>query len=159
MRNIKRIKLHLGLLRQGANREAVGQIIPQMRRLVVGRVLPRHPHSIDVVVHQGGHSHLRGFDGGKDVESGAVGSVPQNQFLAPVAQQVGLQVGVFLREVARARVVVLVQTLPVDCELRRPVAVPFVNPVAIEQFVLRVAIPIDAEVHRCAAGCCHILTR
>ena len=68
----------------------VGQIEAEVRRLVVGRVLPGHAHAVGVVVHQRRHAVVCGDVGGEDVQRAAGAGIPEDELLAPVAEQVGL---------------------------------------------------------------------
>jgi len=54
----------------------IGQIVAQMRWLVIGRILPADAETVDVVVHQCGHSIGRGDVGGEDVQMGSITGVP-----------------------------------------------------------------------------------
>ena len=76
-----------------------------MRGLVVARVLPCHGHAVVVVLHKAGHAVAAGLGGGEDEQVGRCLAVPQHQFLAPVAEDVGLQARRGLGGVARLRVV------------------------------------------------------
>ncbi len=84
----------------GKGNRMVGQVIAEARRLVVAHVLPSHTHPVHVVVHQRRHAVVRGRIGGEDVEVGGIARVPVDDFLAPVAEEVSLQVGRGLRPVA-----------------------------------------------------------
>ena len=62
-----------------------------MGRLIVGRVLPADGEAVDVVVHQRGYSVWRRDVGGEDVQVGSVARIPEDDFFAPVAEEVSLQ--------------------------------------------------------------------
>lgn len=47
----------------------IGQIISQMRRLVISHILPCHTHAVYMVVHQGGHTVIGGGNSGIDIQS------------------------------------------------------------------------------------------
>ena len=125
---------------------AVGEEVAEVWRLVVGYVLPGDAHAVGVVVHEGGHAEIGGFGGGEDIQRGCIGGVPENDFLTPVAKDVGLQVGRGLRSVAGRRTAVVVGVLALDVETGGTVAVPLVDFCAVEELVLQVAVPVDAEV-------------
>ena len=56
----------------------VGQIVAQMWRLVVGRILPCDGETVDVVVHQRGYSVWRRDVGGEDVQVGGIAAIPKD---------------------------------------------------------------------------------
>ena len=58
--------------------------------LVVGIILPGYTHSIGVVVHKTGHTVGSPVASGEDVDGAGVGGIPKDEFLAPVAKDVGL---------------------------------------------------------------------
>ena len=71
-----------------------------MWRLVVCGVLPCYAHTVGMVVHQGRHA-VDGRDVGcEDIYRAAVGRVPEEYFLAPVTEEVGLQIRGFLGAIA-----------------------------------------------------------
>ena len=93
-------------------------------------------------MHQGGHTVGGRRVGGVDVECGVVVCRPQDDFLAPVAEEVGLQIWCRLGAVAAAGAVETQTGGDIAA------AVPFADGSTVEQFVLQVAIPVDAEIHR-----------
>src|SRR4051812_17522343 len=64
------------------------EVEADMRRLVVGAVLPRHGQPVNRIVHQGVAAMLGRDRRGEDAELLVVGG-PENHFLAPVAEDVG----------------------------------------------------------------------
>ena len=68
----------------------IGQIIPQMRRLVIAYILPGHSHPIDMVVHQGWNPIVRRDIGGEDIEMRGIALIPIDDFLSPVAEEISL---------------------------------------------------------------------
>ncbi len=91
--------------------EQVGQVVAEVRRLIVSHVLPSHAHTINRIVHQSGHTEARLHVGCEDVEVSRVAAVPQYQFLTPVAKDVGQEVGRLLGAVAGVRMVDVVEVL------------------------------------------------
>jgi hypothetical protein len=85
--------------------QIVGKAIPQVRGLVVGGVLPHDAHAINMVLHEAGYFVLRGLGGGIDKQCACLGIaivivLEKDEFLAPIAQDVGLQTGGSLGAVA-----------------------------------------------------------
>ena len=81
----------------------VGQIVAQVWRLVVGRVLPADAHTIGMVMHQGGHTVVGGCVSRVNGQAGlSVAGSPEDDLLTPVAQNIGREVGRVLRTVASA---------------------------------------------------------
>ncbi len=129
--------------------DVVGEVIPQMRRLVVSHVLPRHAHAVHVVVHEGGHAVTGGICRGVDVDGATVGEAPQNQFLAPVAKEVGGEAGSGFGAVAGGRSAEGAQGVAPEAETHDGCLAlfPLGDLDVVEQFLLGVAIPEDAEIH------------
>ena len=132
-------------------RIAVGQIVAKVRRLIVGHVLPCNTHAIGMVVHQRWNTIVGGFVRREHVKRGTVALIPKDDFLAPIAEDVGLQVRRVLGAVARRRVAIVVRILTANVEASGATAVPTVYRRSIEELLLQVAIPEDAEVHRCTS--------
>ena len=81
--------------------EYIGQIVAEVWRLVVARILPRDAHTIEMIGHEAGDGILGRGDGAVDVEGGFIRSIPHHDFFAPVAVDVGYQAGSCLCVVAR----------------------------------------------------------
>ena len=81
----------------------VGQIVSEVRRLIVAYILPSHSHAIHMVVHQGRHSIIGRRIGGEDIEMRGIALIPVDDLLSPITEQVGLKVGSCLRPVATYR--------------------------------------------------------
>ena len=57
---------------------SVGQIVAEMRGLVVGGILPTDGETVDVVVHQRWYGIGRGDVGGEDVQVGGIAAIPKD---------------------------------------------------------------------------------
>ena len=102
-----------------------GQIVAEVRGLVVAHVLPCHCHTVGVVVHEGGDTVGSGTVGGEDVEMRGIGDIPEDKLLAPVAHEVSLKIRSGLGPVARTRIAHLVKHFSVAQRQRlSPPAVP-----------------------------------
>ena len=116
-----------------------------MRRLVIGHVLPGNAHAVMRVVHQGVHAVIRRDRSAENRNHGGVAARTQDKFFAPVAEQIGYEARVLLCSVVRSG---LVYVAVGEVAVRLLVlGAPLVY-CAVEQFVLQVAVEIDAEVHR-----------
>ena len=123
----------------------VGQVVAQVRRLVVGHVLPGDTHAVVRVVHQGVHAVIRLDRSAENRNHGSVAAGAQNKFFAPVTEQVGHEARVLLCSVVRGG---LVHVAVGEVAVRLLVlGAPLVY-CTVKQFVLQVAVEIDAEVHR-----------
>ena len=80
--------------------DVVRQIVAKVRRLVVGSILPSYAHTVCMIMHQCGDGIVGGSPRGIDVYLGRIVQVPQNELLAPITQDVGLQTGRGLGSVA-----------------------------------------------------------
>ena len=69
-----------------------------------------------MVVHKRGNAPLGSIGRGVDVEGGAVGRAPQHDFLTPVAEEVGGQVGCGFGAVAGGGVAVGAQGVAAETE-------------------------------------------
>ena len=97
-----------------------------MRGLIVRHILPRHTQAIDRVVHQSDQPMLCGDGGCEYQQLAGVLLVVEHHLFAPVAEQVGLEVGVLLCAVdARASKCLKINYLV------SAVAVPFADSVAV----------------------------
>lgn len=57
---------------------SVGQIVAEMRGLVVGGILPTDGETVDVVVHQRWYGIGCGDVGGEDVQVGGIAAIPKD---------------------------------------------------------------------------------
>ena len=69
----------------------VGQVIAEVWGLVVADVLPSDAHAVDVVVHEGGYAVAGALDGRVETAHRGVCLAPENDLLAPVAEEIGHQ--------------------------------------------------------------------
>jgi len=125
----------------------VGEIVAEMRRLVVCHILPADAHAVSVVVHEGWHTNGGGLIGGEYLQGAAVGWVPKNHFLSPVTEDVARKIRCVLGAIASGCAVVRHRVG--SCDIDRIAAGGGVvsDVVAIEQFVVNVVSPINAEIH------------
>ena len=72
--------------------ETIGQIVAEMRRLVVRHVLPCHAHAVEVIVHEGWCCIAGLYVGCEDIECRRIGAVPEDKFFTPVTEEVGYNV-------------------------------------------------------------------
>ncbi len=73
--------------------ERLLEVIAEVGRLVVAYVLPCDSHAILTFLHQSGHLVFGGNGGGEDEQVGVGAAVMEYYFLAPVTEEVGLEVG------------------------------------------------------------------
>jgi len=120
----------------------VGQVVTEVRRLVVTHVLPHDGEAIDVVLHQRRNAIIGGDVCSENVDARTIRRVEKDEFLAPIAQQIGLQTRGGFRAVASGGVVETrdgsrSRTVPLHDGRRATVAA--------KQFLLQIAVPIDTE--------------
>ena len=125
----------------------VGEIVAEMRRLVVCHILPTDAHAVCVVVHEGWHTNGGGLIGGEYLQGAVVGWVPKNHFLAPVTEDVARKIRRVLGAIASGSAVVCHRVGSCDIDSRAACGGVVGDVVAIEQFVINVVSPINAEVH------------
>ena len=134
----------------------VGEVVTKMRWLVVGYILPADAHAVCVVVHEGWHTDVGGLVGGEYLQGAVVGWVPKNHFLAPVTEDVARKIWSVLGAVACGSAVVRHCFAFCDIDIGTTVGGVVADIVAIEQFVIDVVSPLDAEVHGWFLGTCRL---
>ena len=150
--------IHIGLVCGAIDAERVGQIVAEVRGLIVAAVLPRYAHTVNMVGHQAWHFEFGGFGGGENHDFACGRRVVcfpliHDKFLAPVAKDVGLQTGGGLGPVATRGSSVGTEIYHGDngvvlCVVGLNVrVVAHTTHASVESLVEGVARPIDAEVY------------
>ena len=112
-----------------------------MRRLIVSNILPGNSHTINVIVHQSRYFIFSRYHRCENQQVGTRLRIPQNDLFAPVAKDIGTQVGSGFGRIARSGIAIIGQS---NHTIHfRTVPLVYLHP--IQQFILQITVPIYSE--------------
>lgn len=112
-----------------------------MRRLIVSNILPGNSHTINVIVHQSRYFIFSRYHRCENQQVGTRLRIPQNNLFAPVAKDIGTQVGSGFGRIARSGIAIIGQS---NHTIHfRTVPLVYLHP--IQQFILQITVPIYSE--------------